>query len=85
MPGTTINIYKRDILKDETTLVTEFKGPQETNVMSAHSAVTHDANFIVFDTNYGHKGAELANNSDVYIWNSITDEFELISIAIPAQ
>lgn len=85
MPGTTINIYQRDIVKDETTLVTDFKGPQETNVMSAHSAITHDGNFVVFDTNYGHQGAELANNSDVYIWNSTTDEIELISLAIPTQ
>lgn len=79
MPGTTINIYQRDIAKDETTLVTQFQGPQETNVMSAHSAVTQDGNFVVFDTNYGHQGAELATNSDVYIWNSTTGEIELIS------
>jgi Tol biopolymer transport system component len=83
MPGTTINIYQRDIVKDETTLVTEFKGPQETNVMSAHSAVTQNGSFVVFDTNYGHQGAELANNSDVYIWNSTTGEIELISFSTP--
>jgi len=85
MPGTTINIYQRDIVKDETTLVTAFKGPQETNVMSAHSAITQDGSFIVFDTNYGHQGAELAHKSDVYIWNSTTGEMELISFAAETQ
>lgn len=85
MPGTTINIYQRDIVKDETTLVTQFQGPQETNVMSAHSAVTQDGNFVVFDTNYGHQGAELATNSDVYIWNATTGEIELISLVSSTQ
>ncbi len=65
MPGTTINIFQRDIVNNETTLVSAFNGPQESNVMSAHSAVTQDGNFVVFDTNYGHHGAELANKSDV--------------------
>ncbi len=82
MPGTTINIYQRDIVNDKTTLVTNFKGALESNVMSAHSAVTHDGSFVVFDTNYGHQGAELATNSDVYIWNSTTGEIELISFSI---
>jgi len=85
MPGTTINIFQRDIHENKTTLVTDFKGPQETNVMSAHSATTHNGSFVVFDTNYGHQGKELANNSDVYIWNSATGEIELISFVMPTQ
>ncbi len=81
MPGTTINIYQRDIQENKTRLVTVFNGPQETNVMSAHSAVTGDGGLVVFDTNYGHKGAELARESDVYVWNSESGEMELISTA----
>ncbi len=85
MPGTTINIFQRDVVNDKTTLVTAFKGPQETNVMSAHSAVTHDGSFVVFDSNYGHQGAELATHSDVYIWNSDSGEIELISFSTTTQ
>ena len=81
MPGTTINIYRRDILEDKTMLVTDFNGPLETNVMSAHSAVTQDGNFVVFDTNYGHRGAQLARESDVYVWNAENGNMELISFA----
>ena len=81
MPGTTINIYRRDLEENTTALVTDFKGPIETNVMSAHSSVNQDGNWVVFDTNYGHKGAQLARESDVYIWNAQSGEMELISFA----
>ena len=81
MPGTTINIYRRDREEKTTDLVTDFKGPLEINVMSAHSQVNHDGNWVVFDTNYGHKGAQLARESDVYIWNAQNGEMELISFA----
>ena len=81
MPGTTINIYRRDIQEDKTMLVTDFNGPMETNVMSAHSAVTQDGNYVVFDTNYGHRGAQLARESDVYVWNAKDGNMELISFA----
>ncbi len=81
MPGTTINIYRRDLQDDKTMLVTNFDGPLEINVMSAHSAVNQDGNWVVFDTNYGHQGAQLARESDVYVWNAENGEMELISFA----
>ena len=81
MPGTTINIYRRDLQENTTDLVTNFSGPLEINVMSAHSQVNHDGNWVVFDTNYGHKGAQLARESDVYIWNAQNGKMELISFA----
>lgn len=79
MAGTLINIYRRDIVNDITTLVTMFDGQLESNVMSAHAALTNDGNMVVFDTNYGHQGAELARESDVYVWNAQTGKMELIS------
>ena len=56
-----------------------FDGQLESNVMSAHAALTNDGNMVVFDTNYGHQGAELARESDVYVWNAQTGKMELIS------
>ena len=81
MPGTTINIFRRDLQEETTTLVTDFDGPLEINVMSAHSKINPDGNWVVFDTNYGHKGAQLARESDVYIWNAQNGSIELISFA----
>jgi len=85
MPGTTINIYQRDIINNKTALVTRFNGPQETNVMSAHSSITPNGNYVVFDSNYGHHGAELAQESDVFIWDAKSGEIELISISSPTN
>ena len=49
--------------------------------MAAHSAVSSDGTMVVFDTNYGHRGAQLARESDVYLWNAETGKLELISFA----
>lgn len=79
MPGVTINIFRRDLQEYKMDVATKFSGPNEANVMAAHSAVSGDGSFVVFDTNYGHKGAQLARKSDVYLWNAETGEVELIS------
>ena len=81
MPGITINIYRRDLQEGKTNVVTYFDGPLESNVMAAHSAVSNNGETVVFDSNYGHKGAPLANESDVYVWNASTGKLELISFA----
>jgi len=79
MPGVTINIFRRDLQEYKMDVATKFSGPNEANVMAAHSAVSGDGSLVVFDTNYGHKGAQLARKSDVYLWNAETGEVELIS------
>ncbi len=81
MPGVTINIYRKDLLENKMDVVTKFDGPKEANVMAAHSAVSSDGTMVVFDTNYGHRGAQLARESDVYLWNAETGKLELISFA----
>ena len=79
MPGVTINIYRKDLLENKIEVVTKFDGPREANVMAAHSSVSANGAMVVFDTNYGHKGAQLARKSDVYLWNAETGRLELIS------
>ncbi len=81
VPGSLINIYRRDIQEKVTTLVTNYYGPKEANIMAAHSSVSEDGSYVVFDTNYGHSGAELARESDVYIWDASSGEMELVSFA----
>jgi len=81
MPGTVINIFRKDLVENKMDVVTKFSGPTEANVMAAHSSVSGSGEVIVFDTNYGHKGAQLARKSDVYLWNAETGELELISFA----
>ncbi len=81
MPGVTINIFRRDLQEYKMDVVTKFSGPKEANVMAAHSAVSGDGSVVVFDTNYGHKGAQLARKSDVYLWHAETREVELISFS----
>ena len=82
VPGSLINIFRRDLQERKTTLVTDYYGPSEVNIMAAHSAVSQDGSFVVFDTNYGHSGAELARESDVYVWDAISGEMELVSFEI---
>lgn len=79
VPGSLINIYRRDLQENKTILVTDYYGPKETNIMAAHSAVSNDGSFVVFDTNYGHSGAELARESDVYVWDANNETLELVS------
>ncbi|MFK7795626.1 MAG: TolB family protein [Gammaproteobacteria bacterium] len=79
VPGSLINIYRRDLQEGKTMLVTNYYGPKEGNIMAAHSAVSEDGSFVVFDTNYGHSGAELARESDVYVWNASNGKLELVS------
>jgi len=79
MPGVTINIFRKDLQDNKMDVMTKFDGPNEANVMAAHSAVSGNGNLVVFDTNYGHDGAQLARKSDVYLWNSESGELELIS------
>ncbi len=81
MPGVTINIYRRDLKEYKMDVITKFNGPREANVMAAHSSVSENGDMVVFDTNYGHKGAQLARKSDVYLWNAGTGELELISFS----
>ena len=85
VPGSLINIYRRDLQENKTTLVTDYYGPEESNIMAAHSAVSNDGSFVVFDTNYGHSGAELARESDVYVWNANSGTLELVSYGVTSQ
>ena len=79
VPGSLINIYRRDLQENKTLLVTDYYGPKESNIMAAHSAVSDDGSYVVFDTNYGHAGAELARASDVYVWDATTRTMELVT------